>query len=75
MFDKVGCAFPMVISSDFRMGKYRDDDHEEDAPYFILPLILPELTSESCDLEMHILMVLSSNCLKQSSRAHESVEP
>ena len=31
---KVGCAFPMVILSDFRMGKQRDDDHEEDAPYF-----------------------------------------
>ena len=25
----------MVISSDFRMGEHRDDDHEEDAPYFI----------------------------------------
>ena len=24
----------MVILSDFRMGKQRDDDHEEDAPYF-----------------------------------------
>ena len=25
----------MAISSDFHMGKHRDDDHEEDAPYFI----------------------------------------
>ena len=24
-FTKVGCAFPMVISSDFRMGQHRDD--------------------------------------------------
>ena len=24
----------MVISSDFRVGQHRDDDHEEDAPYF-----------------------------------------
>ena len=32
---KVGCAFPMVISSDFRKGKHRDDDHEEDAPYLV----------------------------------------
>ena len=31
---KLGCVFPMVISSDFRMGEHRDDDHEEDAPYF-----------------------------------------
>ena len=33
--DKLGCVFPMVISSDFRMGEHRDDDHEEDAPYFM----------------------------------------
>ena len=26
----------MVISSDFRMGEHRDDDHEEDALYFSL---------------------------------------
>ena len=25
----------MVISSEFRMGKYRDDDHREDVPHFI----------------------------------------
>ena len=31
---KVGRFFPMVISSDFRMGEHRDDDHEEDTPYF-----------------------------------------
>ena len=30
----------MVISSDFRMGEHRDDDHEEDAPYFITKMIL-----------------------------------
>ena len=24
----------MVISSDFRMGKHRDGDHKEHAPYF-----------------------------------------
>ena len=32
--NKVGCAFPMVIWSEFRMGQYRDDDHREDAPHF-----------------------------------------
>ena len=31
---KVG-IFPMVISSEFRMSQYRDDDHREDAPHFI----------------------------------------
>ena len=25
---------PMVISFEFRMGQYRDDDHREDAPHF-----------------------------------------
>ena len=28
---KVGCIFPVVISSEFRLGQYRDDDHREDA--------------------------------------------
>ena len=31
---KVGCIFPMVISSEFRMRQYRYDDHREHAPYF-----------------------------------------
>ena len=31
---KVGCIFPMVIWSEFRMGQYWDDDHREDAPQF-----------------------------------------
>ena len=33
MKSKVGCALAIVISSDFRMGKHRDDNHEEDAPF------------------------------------------
>ena len=32
---KVGCAFPMVISSDIRMGTHKDDNHKVDVPYFI----------------------------------------
>ena len=31
---KVGCVFPMVISSEFRIEQNRDDDHREDAPHF-----------------------------------------
>ena len=31
---KEGCVYPMVIWSEFRLGKYRDDDHREDAPHF-----------------------------------------
>ena len=30
---KVG-LLPMAISSEFRMGQYRGDDHREDAPHF-----------------------------------------
>ena len=33
---KAECDFPMVISSDLRMGQHRDDDHQEDAPHFTL---------------------------------------
>ena len=32
--NKVGCVFPIVIGSEFRIQQYRDDDHREDAPYF-----------------------------------------
>ena len=32
--NKVGCVFSLVISSEFRMGKYREDDHREDALHF-----------------------------------------
>ena len=32
---KVECVFPMVISSDFRVGQHRDDDYQEDAPHLI----------------------------------------
>ena len=28
-------VFPLVISSEFRMRQYRDDDHHEDAPHFM----------------------------------------
>ena len=31
---KVGCVFPMVIWSEFRMGQYRDDETREDALHF-----------------------------------------
>ena len=37
---KVGFIFPLVISSEFRMGQYRDDNHREDAPHFIRPFEL-----------------------------------
>ena len=32
---KVGYVFSMVTWSEFRMRRYRDDDHREDAPQFI----------------------------------------
>ena len=31
IFHKVGCVFPMVIWSEFRLGKYRDLGNREDA--------------------------------------------
>ena len=32
---KVGCVFPMVISSKFRTGEFRNDDQREYAPPLI----------------------------------------
>ena len=32
---KVDCVFPMVISLEFRMERYRDGNYQEDAPHFI----------------------------------------
>ena len=34
LLDKVRCVCPMVISSEFRIGKYRPFDHMKDAPHF-----------------------------------------
>ena len=34
LFGKVGCVFPMVIWPEFRMGQYRDYDHQDHAPHF-----------------------------------------
>ena len=33
---KVGCVFPMVISSDFRMGRHRSDANQKDATHFTI---------------------------------------
>ena len=32
--NKIGCILPMIIWSKFRFGKYRDEDHREDASHF-----------------------------------------
>jgi len=37
---KAECIFSMVISSEFRMGQYRDDDHREDAVRLTHPTLL-----------------------------------
>ena len=31
---KVGCVFPVVIWSEFRLGQQRDDGHREYTPHF-----------------------------------------
>ena len=36
LFIKVGCIFPMVISTEFRLGQYRDDDRQEDATHCMI---------------------------------------
>ena len=39
--DKVGCAYPMVLLTEFQMGQQRDDDHQGDAPHFMISYDLP----------------------------------
>ena len=34
IFYKVGCVLPMIISSEFRLGQYRDEDHRQDPLHF-----------------------------------------
>ena len=33
---EIGCVFPMVISSEVRVGRYRADGHLEDEPQFTM---------------------------------------
>ena len=35
----VGCVFPMVIWSEFHMGKCRNNDHREDVPHFTVKMV------------------------------------
>ena len=35
--NKEGCVFLMVISSEFRMVQYRNDDQEDAPHFFIIP--------------------------------------
>ena len=44
---KVGCVFPMVISSEFPMCKYIDDDHRGDASHFIRNYLPPQYLAAS----------------------------
>ena len=42
----VGFVFPRVIWLQFRMRQCRDDDHQEDATHFNLPIIQLELKTQ-----------------------------
>lgn len=44
---KVKCIFLTVISSNFHMGQFRDDSHQEGAPHFIPKDILISFTLDS----------------------------
>ena len=55
---KVGCAFPMVISSDFQMDNHRDNDHDEDTPYFNIKLSLLTCWNKNNNSCINFLFVL-----------------
>ena len=40
---KMGCVFTMVICYEIRMGQYRDDYQQEDAPHFIFSILISRI--------------------------------
>ena len=44
----------MAISSEFRMGQYRDDDHREDAPHFNISSLHWEETRKFSEFNLSI---------------------
>ena len=44
---KVGCVFPMVISYEFRLEQYRDDEHREDTHHFTFDSLPDSLSKNS----------------------------
>ena len=62
-------VFTMAISSDFRMGQHRNDDHKEDAPHFTkLKLIFTGSIVFSWRTEVRYCIGLST-CLKMRIKA------
>ena len=47
----------MVISSDFRMGQYEDDDYREDASHFNFYSLSFFWTADSTILEIELLRI------------------
>ena len=58
--DKVGCIFPVVISSDFPMEQHRDDDRPEDAPHFkyLIDMLSGAFHGTSCTKFLPFFLVL-----------------
>ena len=70
---KVACAFQIVMSSDFRLGKHREDDHdlmvnEEDALYFtrlkIMTYLRKILVKLSMMLVVHRMAIFPLNMIQ-----------
>ena len=62
---KIGCAFQMVISPEFLMEQYRDDDHREDALHcinFVAHFIneYPRIFAIRCMVTIHVSYSLVS---------------
>ena len=45
----------MAILSEFRLGLYRDDDHQEDAPDFIIEMYFVMFMMQHDDLQEHTI--------------------
>ena len=65
----MGHVFPMVISSEFRKEKYRDDDHREDAPHFMMHklMLVTDIDDKSSQFFVAKMLTLSITRKKRDS--------
>ena len=50
---KLGCVFPIMVRSEFRMRRYRDEGNREDSPLFRIWLLLDKVALlDYCNVHM-----------------------
>ena len=57
LFTKVGCVYPMVIRSEFRMQQYGVDDHREDASHFTIIIVFVSFLESDKEINLHFQLI------------------